>query len=51
MARRLVERGVPFVEVSLGTVSNVFGWDTHIDNFKAVEELERIARHRLVGPG
>jgi Protein of unknown function (DUF1501) len=30
LARRLVERGVPFVEVSLG------GWDTHDDNFNAV---------------
>jgi hypothetical protein len=30
LARRLVERGVPFVEVSLG------GWDTHADNFNAV---------------
>ena len=27
MARRLIERNVPFVEVSLG------GWDTHDDNF------------------
>jgi Protein of unknown function (DUF1501) len=27
MARRLVETGIPFVEVSLG------GWDTHMDNF------------------
>lgn len=31
LARRLVEHGVRFVEVSLG------GWDTHYDNFKAVE--------------
>jgi hypothetical protein len=30
LARRLVERGVPFVEVNLG------GWDTHDDNFNAV---------------
>jgi hypothetical protein len=30
LARRLVERGVPFVEVALG------GWDTHDDNFNAV---------------
>jgi hypothetical protein len=30
LARRLVERGVPFVEVSLGS------WDTHIRNFEAV---------------
>jgi hypothetical protein len=31
LARRLVEHGVRFVEVSLG------GWDTHYDNFTAVE--------------
>ena len=31
MARRLVEVGVPFVEVSLG------GWDTHTDNFTRVK--------------
>lgn len=33
MARRLVEAGVPFVEVTLG------GWDTHDDNFRRVKEL------------
>jgi hypothetical protein len=33
LARRLVERGVPFVEV----VSN--GWDTHEDNFSRVKAL------------
>jgi hypothetical protein len=33
LARRLVERGVPFVEVTLG------GWDTHADNFTSVERL------------
>lgn len=37
MARRLVERGVPVVEVSLG--SNGIGWDTHVDNFKEVKRL------------
>jgi hypothetical protein len=31
LARRLVERGVPFVEVTLG------GWDTHDDNFEQVK--------------
>ncbi len=31
LARRLVEHGVRFVQVSLG------GWDTHYDNFTAVE--------------
>jgi hypothetical protein len=33
LARRLVERGVPFVEVTLG------GWDTHQNNFDRVKEL------------
>jgi hypothetical protein len=33
LARRLIERGVPFVEVTLG------GWDTHADNFTDVERL------------
>lgn len=33
LARRLVERGVPFVEVTLG------GWDTHDNNFEAVKNL------------
>jgi len=33
LARRLVEVGVPVVEVVMG------GWDTHADNFKATERL------------
>jgi Protein of unknown function (DUF1501) len=33
MARRLIEVGVPFVEVVLG------GWDTHQDNFDRVKRL------------
>jgi hypothetical protein len=33
LARRLVEAGVPFVEVNLG------GWDTHQDNFNRVQRL------------
>jgi uncharacterized protein (DUF1501 family) len=33
LARRLVERGVPFVEVSLN------GWDTHQNNFEQVKRL------------
>jgi uncharacterized protein (DUF1501 family) len=33
LARRLVETGVSFVEVTLG------GWDTHQDNFKRVKKL------------
>lgn len=39
LARRLIERGVPFVEVSLGTNSGGVGWDTHSDNFNAVRTL------------
>ncbi|ELP31908.1 DUF1501 domain-containing protein [Rhodopirellula baltica] len=42
MARRLIERGVPFVEVSLGTDSTSVGWDTHTDNFNAVQNLSTI---------
>jgi uncharacterized protein (DUF1501 family) len=33
LARRLVETGIPFVEVVLG------GWDTHTDNFERVKQL------------
>ena len=41
LARRLVERGVPFVEVTLSSVDgmNGLGWDTHAQNFDAVEKL------------
>jgi uncharacterized protein (DUF1501 family) len=41
LARRLVERGVPFVEVSLSNLSGQggLGWDTHTANFPAVERL------------
>ncbi|MEQ9071067.1 MAG: DUF1501 domain-containing protein, partial [Gimesia chilikensis] len=35
MARRLVERGVSFVEVSLN------GWDTHSNNFERVKDLSQ----------
>ncbi len=35
MARRLVERGVPFVEVQMD------GWDTHESNFERVAALSR----------
>ena len=38
LARRLVERGVPFVEVTLGG-NNGIGWDTHQNNFDGVKEL------------
>ena len=33
LARRLIERGVPVVEVALD------GWDTHVENFAAVKRL------------
>lgn len=36
LARRLIERNVPYVEVSLG------GWDTHDDNFTKTRDLCRI---------
>jgi len=39
LARRLVERGVSFVEVSLGTSSGGVGWDTHADGFTAIKSL------------
>ena len=40
LARRLVERGVPFVEVSLNNVSGGgLGWDTHANNFETVKNL------------
>ncbi len=35
LARRLVERGVSFVEVSLD------GWDTHANNFERVQDLSQ----------
>jgi hypothetical protein len=35
LARRLIEAGVSFVEVSMG------GWDTHGNNFNAVRDLSR----------
>jgi uncharacterized protein (DUF1501 family) len=39
LARRLIERGVACVEVSLGTNSGGAGWDTHAGNFNAVKSL------------
>jgi uncharacterized protein (DUF1501 family) len=43
LARRLVERGVAFVEVTLSGVSGQpAGWDTHQQNFPIVEQLSRL---------
>jgi hypothetical protein len=43
LARRLVERGVPFVEVTHGGVNGEFGspiaWDTHIQGFDILKSL------------
>jgi hypothetical protein len=40
LARRLVERGVPFVEVILGTRGAT--WDSHADNFNQVRRLSDV---------
>lgn len=44
LARRLIQQGVPFVEVSLNGVqgTNAFGWDTHQQNFEAVKSLSEV---------
>jgi hypothetical protein len=43
LARRLVERGVPFVEVTLGGVNGqTFAWDTHQQNFTVVRQLSEL---------
>jgi hypothetical protein len=44
LARRLVERGVPFVEVALSSApgTDFFGWDTHQNNFGTVPKLSRV---------
>ena len=41
LARRLIERGVPFVEVSLNGVqgNQGIGWDTHQNNFESTQRL------------
>ena len=41
LARRLIEYGVPFIEVSLGGEGNGPGWDTHDNNFPAVKRLSQ----------
>jgi hypothetical protein len=43
LARRLIERGVPFVEVTLSTVIGANpGWDTHQNNFECVKQLSSV---------
>ena len=44
LARRLVERGVPFVEVSLSSAEGGMGagWDTHQQNFESVKKLSQV---------
>ena len=42
LARRLVEQGVPFVEVTLANVAGTPGWDTHQQNFEGVRKLSEI---------
>src|SRR5262249_30048306 len=45
LARRLIERGVPFVEVTLFNapgVPNGTGWDTHYQNFDYVQKLSAV---------
>ena len=45
MARRLLERGVPVVEVALSDGPGGLAWDTHADNFSSVKRLsERLDR-------
>ncbi|HTU90081.1 MAG TPA: DUF1501 domain-containing protein, partial [Gemmataceae bacterium] len=43
LARRLVEQGVPFIEVTLSNTANLtLGWDTHINNFESVRKLSEV---------
>ncbi len=44
LARRLVERGVPFVEVTLSQAPGItgLGWDTHQNNFENVQKLSQV---------
>ena len=47
LARRLVERGVPFVEVTLANAPNAQGgWDTHGANFPAMKGLCGVLKQR-----
>jgi uncharacterized protein (DUF1501 family) len=43
LARRLIERDVPFVEVSLANMpGTLLGWDTHLNNFDSVKRLSGV---------
>jgi hypothetical protein len=44
LARRLVERGVPFIEVTLSNAPGAggIGWDSHQNNFDAVKSLSQV---------
>jgi hypothetical protein len=44
LARRLIQRGVPFVEVTLSQVpgAQTLGWDTHFNNFDIVKSLSKV---------
>jgi hypothetical protein len=43
LARRLVERGVPFIEVTLSAINGVqVAWDTHQQNFEQVQKLSQV---------
>src|SRR5262249_14946157 len=43
LARRLVERGVPFVEVNMSGVPGAQGgWDTHTNNFEQLKALTAV---------
>jgi hypothetical protein len=43
LARRLSERGVPFVEVTLSALTGANpGWDTHQNNFEGVKKLSAV---------
>jgi hypothetical protein len=43
LARRLVERGVAFIEVALSAIpGSAVGWDTHADNFNQVKALSGV---------
>ncbi|WP_010584479.1 DUF1501 domain-containing protein [Schlesneria paludicola] len=43
LARRLIERNVPFVEITLGGIDQqILGWDTHAENFDKIKQLSQV---------